>query len=339
MLNSETEKDTIEKFDFSHMKRDQQAMMKRFLQGNKGIFANELSNLGLTSKVEHHINTGNAAPIKQSPRRLPHALKQVVDTQVKQMLETDVKEPSNSPWASPIVLIKKRDGSWKFCIDFRNQNDVTRKDTYFIPQVFDLIESLSGNTFFTTLDLKSGYWQVPIHEDSKPKTAFVIPAGGHFHFKRMAFGLTNAVPTFQRLMMDVLNGLIGKKCLIYLDDVLVLGRSLEEHVNNLKDVSGAIQEAGLKLNGNKCVFAKPSVKYLGYIISADGLASDEEKVKAIEQFPVAKDVSSLRRFLGIVDYYRLFICSFDDIAAPLFKFFKKTPTSNGNRVALRHFKH
>ena len=175
------------------------------------------------------------------------------------MLETDVIEPSNSPWASPIVLVKKRDGSWRFCIDFRKLNDVTRKDAYHIPQVFDLIDSLSGNIFFTTLDLKSGYWQVPVHEDSKPKTAFVIPGGGHFQFKRMAFGLTNAVPTFQRLMMDFLSGLIGKKCLVYLDDVLALGRSLEEHLNNLKDVFDAIREAGLKLNGSKCLFAQPAV--------------------------------------------------------------------------------
>ena len=263
VLNSEAEKNTIEKFDFSHLKGDQQVMMKRFLQKNKDIFANELSNLGLTSKVEHHIDTGNAAPIKQLPRRLPHVLKQVVDVYVR----------------------------------------------------FNVSKS--------TLDLKSGYWQVPVHEDSKPKTAFVIPGGSHFQFKRMAFGLTNAVPTFQRLMMDVLSGLIGKKCLVYLDDVLVLGRSLEEHLNNLKDVFDAIREAGLKLNGNKCVFAHPSVKYLGYIISADGIAPDEEKVKAVEQFPVPNDVSSLRRFLGIVGYYCRFICGFGDIAAPLFKLLQK----------------
>ena len=182
---------------------------------------------------------------------------------------------------------------------------------------------MSGNTYFTTLDLKSGYWQVPVHPDSKPKTAFVIPGGGHFQFKRMAFGLTNAVPTFQRLMMNVLSGLIGKKCLVYLDDVLVLGRSLEEHLHNLKDVLDAIRDAGLKLNSNKCVFARPSVKYLGYIISADGIAPDEEKVKAVEQFPVPTDVSSLRRFLGIVGYYRRFICGFGDIAAPVFKLLQK----------------
>ena len=154
--------------------------------------------------MEFHIDTGNAAPIKQLPRCLTHVLKQVVGMQVKQMLETDIIEPSSSPSASPIVLVKKRDGSWRFCVDFRKLNDVTRKDTYPILQISDLIDSLSGSTFFTTLDLKSGYWQVPVHEGSKPKTAFLLPAEGHFQFKRMAFGLTNAVPIFQRLMMDVL---------------------------------------------------------------------------------------------------------------------------------------
>ena len=322
-LNAGAETDTVDKFDFSHLKKEQQETMQRFLQDNKDLFANGLLDIGLTNKVEHQIDTGDAAPIKQLPRRLLHALKQVVDSQVKEMLETEVIEPSNSPWASPIVLVKKRDGSWRFCIDFRKLNDVTRKDAYPIPQVFDLIDSLSGNTYFTTLDLKSGYWQVPVHPDSKHKTAFVIPGGGHFHFKRMAFGLTNAVPTFQRLMMNVLSSLIGKKCLVYLDDVLVLGRSLEEHLHNLKDVFDAIRDAGLKLNSNKCVFARPSVKYLGYIISADGIAPDEEKVKAVEQFLVPTDVSSLRKFLGIVGYYRRFICGFGDIAAPLFKLLQK----------------
>ena len=321
--NTVAENDAMENWDFSHLEKDQHITMERFLQENRDIFARDLMDIGLTNKVEHHIDTGNAAPIKQLPRRLPHVLKQVVDTQFQQMLETDVIEPSNSPWASPIVLVKKRDGSWRFCIDFRKLNDVTRKDAYPIPQVFDLIDSLSGNTFFTTLDLKSGYWQVPVHADSKPKTAFVIPGGGHFQFKRMAFGLTNAVPTFQRLMMDVLSGMIGKKCLVYLDDVLVLGRTLEEHLSNLKDVFDAIREAGLKLNGNKCVFAQPSVRYLGYVISAQGIAPDEEKVKAVEQFPVPEDVVSLRRFLGIVGYYRRFICGFGDIAAPLFKLLQK----------------
>ena len=199
--NTVAENDAMENWDFSHLEKDQQITMERFLQENRDIFARDLMDIGLTNKVEHHIDTGNAAPIKQLPRRLPHVLKQVVDTQVQQMLETDVIEPSNSPWASPIVLVKKRDGSWRFCIDFRKLNDVTRKDAYPIPQVFDLIDSLSGNTFFTTLDLKSGYWQVPVHADSKPKTAFVIPGGGHFQFKRVAFGLTNA-PLFKLLQKD-----------------------------------------------------------------------------------------------------------------------------------------
>ena len=134
------ETDTVDKFDFSHLKKELQETMQRFLQDTKDIFANGLLDIGLTNKVEHQIDTGDAAPIKQLPRRLPHALKQVVDSQVKEMLETEVIETSNSPWASLIVLVKKRDGSWRFCIDFRKLNDVTRKDAYPIPQVFDLID-------------------------------------------------------------------------------------------------------------------------------------------------------------------------------------------------------
>ncbi len=138
------------------------------------------------------------------------------------MLEKEVIQPSNSPWASPIVLVRKKDGTWRFCIDFRKLNEVTIKDAFPLPQIADLVDSLSGHKYFSTLDLASGYWQVPMEESSQEKTAFVIPGGGHFEFLRMPFGLTNAVPTFQRLMSVVLEGLLPLRCLVYLDDVLVI---------------------------------------------------------------------------------------------------------------------
>ena len=194
---------------------------------------------------------------------------------------------------------------------------VTVKDAFPLPQVADLVDSLSGHRYFSTLDLASGYWQVPMEESSQEKTAFVIPGGGHFEFLRMPFGLTNAVPTFQRLMSVVLEGLLPLRCLVYLDDVLVIGRSFEQHLENLEAVLEAISKAGLKVKPSKCHFAQSSVDFLSFIISDSGLAPDCKKVEAISRYPTPKNLTELRRFLSMASYYRRFISGFSDIASPL----------------------
>ena len=183
---------------------------------------------------------------------------------------------------------------------------VTVKDAFPLPQVADLVDSLSGHRYFSTLDLASGYWQVPMEESSQEKTAFVIPGGGHFEFL-----------TFQRLMSVVLEGLLPLRCLVYLDDVLVIGRSFEQHLENLEAVLEAISKAGLKVKPSKCHFAQSSVDFLSFIISDSGLAPDCKKVEAISRYPTPKNLTELRRFLGMASYYRRFISGFSDIASPL----------------------
>ena len=239
--------------------------------------------------------------------------------QVGEMLENNIIKPSNSPWSSPIVLVRKKDGTWRFCIDFRKLNDVMVKDAFRIPlpQVADLMDNLAGHQYFSTPDLASAYWQVPVDESSQEKTAFVIPGGGHFEFLRMPFGLTNAVPTFQLLMLAVLNGLLPLKCLVYLYDVLVMDRTFEQHLQNLDDVLQAIDRPGLRLKLSKCSFAKPSVDFLGFTVSAAGLTPNVTKVEAIREFPTPQNLSELRRLLGMTCCYRRFISGFSDIASPL----------------------
>ena len=301
------------RFQLDHLQPEQKTKMGHLLNSYQDIFATGSGELGLTSVTEHKIETQDAVPVKQLPRRLPNALRPVVEEQVSEMLEKEVVSTTDSP----IVLVRKKDGTWRFCIDFRKLNEVTIKDAFPLPQIADLVDSLSGHKYFSTLDLASGYWQVPMEESSQEKTAFVIPGGGHFEFLRMPFGLTNAVPTFQRLMSVVLEGLLPLRCLVYLDDVLVIGRSFEQHLENLESVLKAISDAGLKLKLAKCQFAQSTVDFLGFTISDSGLAPDPKKVEAISRYPTPKDLTELRRFLGMASYYRRFISGFSDIATPL----------------------
>ena len=228
------------------------------------LFAPRGGPVGQTAMVKHAILT-EGPPIRQQVRRVPEALKSVVDSEVTKMLKQGVVKPSNSPWSSPIVMVRKKDGSWHFGIDHRKLNSVTHHDAYPLPRIDSIFDSLTGSTYFTTLDLASGYWQVEVEEQDKEKTAFSTPKG-HFEFNVMPFGLTNAPATFQRLMECVLAALTDEQCLIYLDDIVVFSKTFQEHLRRLTNVFHALESAGLKLKASKCHFAKRKVNYLGHSI-------------------------------------------------------------------------
>ena len=239
------------------------------------------------------------------------------------MLKDGVIRESNSPWSSPIVMIKKKDGSWRFCVDFRKVNSMTQKDAYPLPRIDETLEALTGSQFFTTLDLASGYWQVEMEEADRKKTAFSTREG-HFEFNVMPFGLTNAPATFQRLMECVLAGLTYEQCLIYLDDIVVFSVTFDQHLERLKMVFHHLAEAGLKLKPSKCHFAKSEIRYLGHIVSRQGIQADPDKTSAMISFPVPSDIKELRQFLGLTNYYRRFIKGYSSIAEPLHKLTRKT---------------
>ena len=216
---------------------------------------------------------------------------------VKEMLDKDVIQPSESPWASPVVLVRKKDGSTRFCVDYRRVNAVTRKDAYPLPQVDETLDTLAGSKWFSTLDLISGYWQVEVSPEDQEKTAFTTPSG-LFEFKVMPFGLCNAPATFQRLMDMVLAGMQWKSCLVYLDDVIIVGKTFQDHLCNLRKVFQRLRDAGLKLKSAKCDFCSLQVEFLGHIVSIDGVRTDPSKTEKVAQWPVPKTRKEVQQFLG-----------------------------------------
>jgi len=300
----------------TNLSEDQKPLLYNLLGRNTDVFSCGSGDLGKTDLVRHKINTGDAAPIRQPPRRLPSLKKDEANKAVTEMLEQGLIETSTSPWASPIVLVREKDGNWRFCVDYRKLNDVTRKDSYPLPRIDDTLDRLAGMQWFSTLDLKSGYWQVEMEPKDKEKTAFTT-GNDLWQFKVMPFGLCNAPATFERLMDRVLAGLPPETALVYIDDILVAGQTFEKQLDNLEQVFQCLRNARLKLSPKKCHLFQKRVIYLGHIISQNGVSTDPEKVKAVWEWPQPTCITEVRQFLGLCSYYRRFIPQFAHIAAPL----------------------
>ena len=279
-------------------------------------FAGPGGDLGRTDKLMHTIFTGEAQPIRQGVRRIPLARKAELTKLVQGMLDKDVISRSSSPWAAPVVLVQKKDGTYRFCVDYRKLNSVTRKDAYPLPRIDDTLDMLHGSQWFSTLDLASGYWQVEMAQEDQHRTAFAKPEG-LFEFKVMPFGLCNAPATFQRLMDLVLAGLVGASCLVYLDDIIILGEDFHHHLKNIQSVLQRIREAGLKLQPPKCYFFKQTVGYLGHTVSREGVAVDPDKVAKVKNWSTPHSAREVQQFLGLANYYRRFIQDFATKARPL----------------------
>ncbi|KAM0724690.1 Retrovirus-related Pol polyprotein from transposon 17.6 [Formica fusca] len=240
-----------------------------------------------------------------------------VDKVIEEMKSQGVIEESQSPWVSPVVLVRKKDGTIRFCVDFRKLNMVTIKDSYPLPRIDEILDQLAGNSWFSTLDLKSGYWQLKLRPEDKEKTAFSF-GRGLWQFTVMPFGLCNAPATFERLMERVLRNLLSKICLVYLDDIIIYGKSFTEMMENLEKVLLRLREANLKINPTKCILFSRKVKYLGHVISAEGVATDPEKIVAVREWPTPHTKKQLRSFLGFCSYYRKFVKDFSSLAKPLY---------------------
>ena len=264
----------------------------------------------------------NCAPICQKAYRTPLVKRKLVEDAIAEMLDHDIIEPSSSPWASPITLVPKKDNSTRFCIDYRKLNAETEKNSYPIPLIRDLLDEMGRSKVFSTMDLKSGFWQLPVAEEDQPKTAFRCHLG-LFQCKRMPFGLCNAPAVFQRTMDKILSGLIGRFVCVYLDDIIVFSDNIEEHEYHLQCVFDRIREAGLKLKPTKCAFGLREVKVLGYIMNSQGTSPDPDKIQAIQAMAPPTTVKAVRAYLGTCGYYRSCLPNYAHISEPLIALTRK----------------
>ncbi|XP_039068452.1 uncharacterized protein LOC120214696 [Hibiscus syriacus] len=261
-------------------------------------------------------------PVNLRPYRFVHHHKAEVEKQITEMLSSSIIQVSKSPFASPCLLIKKKDETLRFCVDYRKLNSATVKNKFLIPIVEDLLDELNEAVFFSKIDLRSGYWQIRIKEEDIPKTAFRTHQG-HYEFKVMSFGLINAPATFQALMNDLFGEYLRKFVLVFFYDILIYSPSLEEHKQHLRTVLEVLLKNRLYAKRSKCFFGQQQVEYLGHLISADVVVTDPNKVKAMQQWPLPKNLKALRGFLGLTGYYRIFIRGYGEL-----NFFLETDASS-----------
>ncbi|KII68714.1 Retrovirus-related Pol polyprotein [Thelohanellus kitauei] len=292
--------------------------LRNMLISYEDIFSTEDFDVGKCSGWEHEIITGDVHPVKENYRRLPvhkiNDLKSIID----KLLEKNIIRPSKSAWSSPVVIVNKKSGGIRLCIDYRSLNNLTVTDAYPIPRIDETLDRLHGVQWFSCFDFACGYWQIPIVEKDKAKTAFATPLG-FYEFNVMPFGLKNAPATFQRAMESIFSAVNSNNILIYLDDIVIYSNTEEEHLNALNDIFKVIRGSGMKIKPQKCSIFKPEVKYLGYLVGRDGVKVDPEKSKVVRAWKKPANEKELLKFLGFCNYYRHFIKDYAELEKSLRK--------------------
>ena len=300
---------------------DEQIKMKAFLEKNESCFAWSDEELGHTDLLPHRIKLTTDRPIAHRYRRIPPSQLQEVREHLDRLLEKEIIKPSTSPYAAPVVIVRKKDGSIRLCCDYRTLNSYMVRDSFPLARMEECIDALSGAKFFSTLDLASGYHQVKMAPEDQEKTAFTTPFG-LYEWTRMPFGVACAPAHFSRLMQYVMHDHLFQILLVYLDDILVYAGEFDEHLRRLQLVMDRLKEVNLKLSPDKCKIMSSEVTFLGHVLSADGLKTDPEKISAVKNFPTPKTVTDVRSFVGLAGFYRRYVKDFSLIARPLHKLFE-----------------
>jgi transposase InsO family protein/predicted aspartyl protease len=293
-----------------------QASAINLLQEYADVFRTEP--LGSSRNFEHRLELLDPEPVKMMPRRVPQTQYAAMQEEIERMLRLGIIRKSVSPYASPVVLVRKKNGKIRFCVDYRRLNDKTVKDAFPLPNILDVLEALQGAKFFTTLDLQSGFWQIPMREKDISKTAFCVPHG-HYEFLKMAFGMSNSTATFQRAMTELLKPLLNDGVVVFVDDIVIYSDSLPGLFYTMQRVFELLREDNLTLNPEKCELFRTEVTVLGHRVSAQGIQPLEDKVEAMETWPTPKNKKEMRSFLGLCNYYRQYVVDFAKVAAPLHK--------------------
>ena len=299
---------------------EQAEKARSLLKEYHNIFSLEKHDTGHTKAAKHKIilKDPHTPPFKERFCRIPLPQLDEVRAHLKMMLDAGVIRPSNSPWCNAVVLVREKDGSLCFCIDFRRLNSVTVKDSHPLPRICETLESLVGAAHYTTIDMNSGFWQVPMDDESKQYTAFTLGSMGLYECESMPFGLCNAPPTFQRLMLNCLGELNLTYCLIYLDDVIIFSHTEEEHLEQMRVVFDRFREHGLKLKPSKCEVFWTEINYLAHYVSKEGVLPSKKNLEAIAQCPPLDTYTKVKSFIGLIGHYRHFIKGFTNIVAPLY---------------------
>ena len=284
--------------------------------------------LPLTDLMQHEIKTHDENPIHIKQYRYPPIHQEEIKRQIKDMLAKGIIQESDSPYNSPLWIVpKKQDASgknkWRLVIDYRKLNEKTIQDAYPLPNIDEILDQLGNARYFSAFDLASGFHQIGMNPKDVPKTAFSTP-NGHYEYTRMPFGLKNAPPTFQRMMNKGLKGLIGNNCFVYIDDIIVYGKTIEEHNKNLRILFERLRQVGLKLQPDKCEYLRPELEYLGHVISEHGIQPNPDRIEKVRTYPIPKTPKEIKQFLGLVGYYRKFIKDFSKVAKPLTRLLQKS---------------
>ena len=315
----------------SRLTPEQNDKVESLLRKHMDVFSKHDGDIGDCNMIKHRIDLMDDTPFKQKHRRIPPAMIDEVRRHIEELLSSGVIRKSKSPWASNVVLVRKKNGKLRLCVDYRMLNKRTVKDSYALPRTEEIFDVLNGSTLFSTIDMKSGYHQVNMEESHKCRTAFTVGPLGFYEYNKMPFGLSNSPATYQRLMEECLGDLNMKICVIYLDDLIIFSNSFEQHLERLDIVLTRLQQCNLKLSADKCYFFQERVKFLGHIVSKDGIETDPDKIEKIKNWPRPNNPDELRSFVAFAGYYRRFVKDFSKVTKPLTDLLPPTSTKKTSK--------